>query len=142
MYGASKLANVIHAYELQRRLRSEGSDIVVTPVTPGFVSTELFSSARNAAKAPPFLPLTVSCERGAETSLHAALAAPAPPGTWCLPYFAPVRVGWLRFLPVVAEGLQKLSWGPRFATTAPETYDTKLAGELWAFAEQAVGLAR
>jgi NAD(P)-dependent dehydrogenase (short-subunit alcohol dehydrogenase family) len=143
MYGTSKLANLLHAYELQRRLTAERSNAIVIPLTPGCVATEIFNSARGAPSAMRFLPIAVSTDRGADTAIYAAALSPPPPqGTWCLPYLAPTRVGWLSFLPVLCELLlQRLTWRPRIARTSPETYDERLAGELWAFAEQAVGLA-
>jgi NAD(P)-dependent dehydrogenase (short-subunit alcohol dehydrogenase family) len=140
MYATSKLALIVFAYELQRRLKAEGSDIIVTATTPGFVATQILSADRTAPSKAQHIPLAVSPARGADTALHAALAAPAPPGTWCIPFFAPLRVGWLRVLPWLAEFVQRLSWGPRFAPSSPETYDAGLARDLWAFAEQVVGL--
>jgi NAD(P)-dependent dehydrogenase (short-subunit alcohol dehydrogenase family) len=143
MYGTSKLANLLHAYELQRRLVAQHSNTIVIPLTPGCVATEIYNSVRGAPSAMRFLPMAVSPDRGASTALHAAaLTPPPPPGTWCLPYLAPTSVGWLRFIPILCELLfQRLTWRPRIARTSPETYDERLAGELWAFAEQAVGLA-
>jgi len=41
-YGASKLANLLHAYELQRRLAATGSTITVAVAHPGGTDTELF----------------------------------------------------------------------------------------------------
>ncbi len=144
MYGTSKLANLLHAYELQRRLIAERSNVIVIPLTPGCVATEIFNSERGAPSAMRFLPMAVSADRGADTALHAAALNPPPPqGTWCLPYLSPTRVGWLRFIPILCEMLlQRLTWRPRISLTSPETYNKRLAGELWAFAEQAVGLAR
>ncbi len=143
MYGTSKLANVLHAYELQRRLIAQGSNAIVIPLTPGCVATEIYNEVRGAPSAMRFLPMAVPASRGADTAIHAAALTPPPPlGTWCLPYFAPTRVGWLRFIPVLCELLlQRFTWRPRIARTSPETYDERLAGELWAFAEQAVGVA-
>jgi len=41
-YGASKLANLLHAYGLDRRLKERGSGIVVAVAHPGGTDTELF----------------------------------------------------------------------------------------------------
>lgn len=40
-YGQSKLANLLHANELSRRLREEGTDITVNSVHPGIIWTNL-----------------------------------------------------------------------------------------------------
>lgn len=41
-YGQSKLANVLHANELSRRLQGEGANITVNSVHPGLIMTNLF----------------------------------------------------------------------------------------------------
>ncbi|KAG6386350.1 hypothetical protein SASPL_155248 [Salvia splendens] len=41
-YGQSKLANILHANELSRRLESEGVNITVNSVHPGLIMTNLF----------------------------------------------------------------------------------------------------
>ncbi|XP_057801381.1 short-chain dehydrogenase TIC 32 B, chloroplastic [Salvia miltiorrhiza] len=41
-YGQSKLANILHANELSRRLQSEGVNITVNSVHPGLIMTNLF----------------------------------------------------------------------------------------------------
>ncbi|KAL8125860.1 hypothetical protein AgCh_013240 [Apium graveolens] len=41
-YGQSKLANVLHANELSRRLQAEGANITVNSVHPGLIMTNLF----------------------------------------------------------------------------------------------------
>ncbi|KAF5799358.1 putative very-long-chain 3-oxoacyl-CoA reductase [Helianthus annuus] len=40
-YGQSKLANILHANELTRRLKEEGVNITVNSVNPGFIMTDL-----------------------------------------------------------------------------------------------------
>ncbi|KAL8509063.1 hypothetical protein ACS0TY_016312 [Phlomoides rotata] len=41
-YGQSKLANLLHANELSRRLQAEGANITVNSVHPGLIMTNLF----------------------------------------------------------------------------------------------------
>ncbi|PIN22259.1 Dehydrogenases with different specificities (related to short-chain alcohol dehydrogenases) [Handroanthus impetiginosus] len=41
-YGQSKLANVLHANELARRLKEEGADITANSLHPGVITTNLF----------------------------------------------------------------------------------------------------
>ncbi|KAK4755315.1 hypothetical protein SAY87_009072 [Trapa incisa] len=40
-YGQSKLANILHANELSRRLKEEGANITVNSVHPGLIMTDL-----------------------------------------------------------------------------------------------------
>uniref|UniRef100_A0A251VAH6 Putative glucose/ribitol dehydrogenase n=1 Tax=Helianthus annuus TaxID=4232 RepID=A0A251VAH6_HELAN len=40
-YGQSKLANILHANELARRLKEEGADITVNSLHPGLIATNL-----------------------------------------------------------------------------------------------------
>lgn len=44
-YGQSKLANVLHANELTRRLKEEGADITANSLHPGVITTNLFRHA-------------------------------------------------------------------------------------------------
>nr|XP_043630238.1 short-chain dehydrogenase TIC 32, chloroplastic-like [Erigeron canadensis] len=41
-YGLSKLANILHAKELARRLKEEGVNITANSLHPGFIVTEIF----------------------------------------------------------------------------------------------------
>ncbi|KVH90088.1 hypothetical protein Ccrd_007892 [Cynara cardunculus var. scolymus] len=41
-YGLSKLANILHANELARRLKKEGVDITANSLHPGFIVTNIF----------------------------------------------------------------------------------------------------
>ncbi|KAK7403407.1 hypothetical protein QQX98_010820 [Neonectria punicea] len=73
-YGTTKLANVLFASELQRRMDEDGVSIISLSLNPGTVRTE------GAAEVMPFMvrPLVyllfAAPERGADTSLFAATA--------------------------------------------------------------------
>ncbi|GKD77253.1 short-chain dehydrogenase TIC 32, chloroplastic-like protein, partial [Tanacetum coccineum] len=41
-YGQSKLANILHANELTRHLKEEGTEITANSLHPGVISTNLF----------------------------------------------------------------------------------------------------
>ncbi|KAK1408282.1 hypothetical protein QVD17_39923 [Tagetes erecta] len=43
-YGRSKLANILHAKELARRLKEEGVNITANSLHPGFIVTDIFRS--------------------------------------------------------------------------------------------------
>nr|WET52735.1 oxidoreductase 7 [Callicarpa americana] len=44
-YGQSKLANILHANELTRRLKEEGAEITANSLHPGVITTNLFRNA-------------------------------------------------------------------------------------------------
>jgi len=152
-YARSKLCNLLHAYELQRRLRAAGSDVIVTPLTPGLVATEIFSTRRGEEDAyrhaPPALQQSaVAPSLGAATALHAATAVPAVPAMrWCIPYWTPPPEAYCCLnretvweLEKKLELNQQRTFGVREAKTSPESYDVPLAQRVWAYSEDAVGL--
>ena len=56
-YSAAKLANLLFAAELDRRLRDAGDDVISVAAHPGLTDTELFAnSARLRAPGEPKLP--------------------------------------------------------------------------------------
>ncbi len=92
-YYASKLANLLFTYELDRRLRAKGSSTIAVAVHPGGSSTEL---ARHLSKPLAFAwksmgPLVNSAEAGAWPTELAATA----PGVAGGQYFGPSRLGEL-----------------------------------------------
>jgi NAD(P)-dependent dehydrogenase (short-subunit alcohol dehydrogenase family) len=108
-YNQSKLANLLFAYELARRLGS-GSTVTSNAVHPGMVSTSF--GAEDPALVQrllvPFLrPLMKSPERGAATSIHVA-SAPQLDDTTGL-FFANGKV----------------------KTSSKRSYDEKVAARLW-----------
>ena len=150
-YARSKLANLLHAYELQRRLRAKGSGVTVTPVAPGLVSTEIFNPKRGDADAyrhaPPVLQQhAVPPSLGAMTTVHAVLAEPpVPPMRWCVPYWTPPTYACLALSTIweVEKSLelnQRRTWGVHVAKSSPSSYDAALAQKLWEYSEKAVGL--
>jgi len=75
-YARSKLANILFARELQRRLREEGSSTDVFTVSPGRVNTQIFENLKPAplrwgAKAFASLCMQTPAQ-GASTVLYAA----------------------------------------------------------------------
>jgi NAD(P)-dependent dehydrogenase (short-subunit alcohol dehydrogenase family) len=69
-YAQSKLANVLHAFALARRL--SGTGICVNCLHPGVVATNLLPRWLRAVK--PLFSRVVDVERGARTTLYLALA--------------------------------------------------------------------
>ncbi len=88
-YGQSKLANLLFMFELDRRLRAAGSDVVSVAAHPGYAATNLQS-----ASAPPLdralmtvanLLIAQSAEMGALPTLYAATEPDLVGGTFIGP---------------------------------------------------------
>jgi NAD(P)-dependent dehydrogenase (short-subunit alcohol dehydrogenase family) len=151
-YHTSKLANHLHAYELQRRLSKEQANVSVTPCFPGLVASSIHTTDR--ANADPSKNLLAKFEgnavnnaQGAESVLYAikkwAAKDPVPDGFTVVPYWTPgddCPPEMSRRLQIQAETSQKFSWGMHIAKSALESYDEKFALRLWDLSEQVVGL--
>ncbi|WP_417762869.1 oxidoreductase [Shewanella sp.] len=91
-YAASKLANALFFFELDRRLRASGSSIVAVGCHPGFAATDL---GRHLGALQILLPLTGillnNAAKGAWPTLQAATAPVTPGG-----YYGPIGFGGIR----------------------------------------------
>ncbi|KAI7743095.1 hypothetical protein M8C21_013589 [Ambrosia artemisiifolia] len=74
-YGQSKLANILHAKELTRRLKEEGVDITVNALHPGVIATNLsrHSSCMSVCLYGLFKHLQKNIPQGASTTCYLAL---------------------------------------------------------------------
>ncbi|OMO97148.1 Short-chain dehydrogenase/reductase SDR [Corchorus olitorius] len=74
-YGQSKLANILHANELSRRLKEEGVNITVNSVHPGLIMTPLFKHTEVIMKFLKFFSffLWKNVPQGAATTCYVAL---------------------------------------------------------------------
>ncbi|GMI69783.1 hypothetical protein like AT5G02540 [Hibiscus trionum] len=74
-YGQSKLANILHANELSRRLQEEGANITVNSVHPGLIMTPLFKHTAILMKFLKFFSffLWKNVPQGAATTCYVAL---------------------------------------------------------------------
>ncbi|KAK1419122.1 hypothetical protein QVD17_28280 [Tagetes erecta] len=74
-YGQSKLANILHAKELARRLKEEGVDITVNALHPGVIATNLsrHSSFMSVCLYGLFKHLQKNIPQGASTTCYLAL---------------------------------------------------------------------
>ncbi|KAL6503170.1 Short-chain dehydrogenase TIC 32 B, chloroplastic [Orobanche hederae] len=74
-YGQSKLANILHANELSRRLQKEGVSITVNSVHPGLIMTNLFKYSGLVVKILRWITcmLWKSVPQGAATTCYVAL---------------------------------------------------------------------
>ncbi|KZV13816.1 short-chain dehydrogenase TIC 32, chloroplastic [Dorcoceras hygrometricum] len=74
-YGQSKLANILHATELSRRLQAEGANVTVNSVHPGLIMTNLFKHSGFLMKILKFSTgiLWKNVPQGAATTCYVAL---------------------------------------------------------------------
>lgn len=125
-YGQSKLANVVFALELQRRLSAAGRELWSLAAHPGLARTNLqpaslaASGARIEAIAYRLIdPLFQSAAMGALPQLFAATAPEAEPGG----HYGPGRFGGLK------------GW-PAPARVAAAALDPAVGARLWEVSEQ------
>jgi NAD(P)-dependent dehydrogenase (short-subunit alcohol dehydrogenase family) len=132
-YAQSKLADLIFALELQRRLAAAGSPIRSTAAHPGYAITNLQAHAQadrsvggralNALSV-LFTPhFSQDAARGALPTLFAATAPDAAPGG----YYGP-------------DGFQELKGAPAPARVAAAARDRALARRLWSETERLTGV--
>jgi NAD(P)-dependent dehydrogenase (short-subunit alcohol dehydrogenase family) len=130
-YSQSKLADLVFALELQRRLTAAGSPILSTAAHPGYAITNLQSSGPGDSNGwmrllALFLKPWASQDaaHGALPTLLAATGPEATPGG----YYGP-------------DGFQELKGAPAPARIAAAAKDSALAGRLWAESERLTGVA-
>ncbi|KAF0848038.1 oxidoreductase [Nocardia caishijiensis] len=124
-YGQSKLANLMFATELQRRLAGEGSSVLSVAAHPGYAATELMSHTESVQEVFMWLGnrmFAQSAAQGALPTLFAATADVEPGG-----FYGP-------------DGLFGL-WGyPAPCAMAAPAHDRAVAAELWELSEKLCGL--
>jgi hypothetical protein len=130
-YAQSKLANLLFAYELQRRLEKRGADAISVACHPGYAATNLqFAGPRmdgsrlferimrlgNAL-------LSQDAAAGALPTLYAATASEVRGGD----YFGP-------------DGFGEMTGQPRKVTSSARSHDPTAAAKLWEVSEQLTGV--
>ncbi|MGK9146773.1 SDR family NAD(P)-dependent oxidoreductase [Plantibacter flavus] len=125
-YGASKLADLVFAAELQRRLTAAGSSVLSVAAHPGFASTELQSHTQSVQG--PILAVVTrlfgqDADSGALPSLYAATSPGVEPGG----YYGPGGFGEMRGT-------------PKPAARSAAARDEHVAAELWRSAEELTGV--
>jgi len=125
-YGQSKLANLLFAYELQRRLAGKGSTISVA-AHPGGASTELARNSNPIVKAlfdRLIVPLFAQdAAQGALPSLRAATDPQVTGGQ----YYGPDGISGLRGYPKIVE-------------SSAQSYDPEMQRRLWNISEKLSGI--
>lgn len=126
-YGTSKLANLMFAYELQRRAAAAGSSLLSTAAHPGWASTELHSKGAQVGGATlqkkiltlPTKLLAQSSADGALPTLYAATMPDMPGGAYLGPDSRFETVG-----------------SPTFVSGNSESQDEAQAKRLWEVSER------
>jgi NAD(P)-dependent dehydrogenase (short-subunit alcohol dehydrogenase family) len=130
-YGQSKLANLLFAYELQRRLEKTATATISVAAHPGYSATNLqqagpnMSGSRVQAMAMSILNKVVaqSAERGALPQLYAATAPVVKGGD----YYGP-------------DGFREMRGYPTKAESSPASHDQAVAQQLWDVSEKLTGV--
>ncbi|RII19477.1 Benzil reductase ((S)-benzoin forming) [Streptomyces sp. YIM 130001] len=122
-YGQSKLANLLFAYELQRRLTTAGRPLLSVAAHPGVAATE--GQRRDTSLKGRLLAggTAQSPEMGALPLLHAA-TAPAVRGGTC----------------IGPDGFAQRTGYPTVVDTSRRSRDRALAARLWTRSEVATGV--
>jgi NAD(P)-dependent dehydrogenase (short-subunit alcohol dehydrogenase family) len=126
-YGQSKLADLIFALELQRRLKVSGNALISVAAHPGYASTDLQSHTESALDRVMALGnrlVAQSADGGALPVLYAATM----PGVRGGDYYGP-------------SGLGEMRGHPKQVGTTRAAKDTALAAKLWKKAEGLTGVA-
>ncbi len=126
-YGQSKLANLMFALELDRRLRAGGSAIKSLAAHPGYAATNLQSAAAPALDRVVMqftnLLMAQSADMGALPTLYAA----TQPGLEGGSYIGP-------------DGIGEFRGHPHLASPSRAARDEQAATRLWALSEELTGV--
>jgi NAD(P)-dependent dehydrogenase (short-subunit alcohol dehydrogenase family) len=126
-YGQSKLANLLFALELERRLRAAGSTVKSLAAHPGWAATNLQSAGPPLIDRPFLIlgnaVLAQSEEMGALPTLYAATAPDLPGGTYVGP-----------------DGLAEQRGHPKPVSPNKAARDEQVARRLWDVSEQMTGV--
>ncbi len=130
-YEQSKLANLLFAYELDRRFKRAGLDAISLACHPGYAATNLqyIAAEMNHSRVEHLVNqlgnalLATSAAMGALPELYAATAAGLHGGE----YIAP-------------QGLSTLRGYPGVARSSPRSYNVAAARQLWQISEDLTGV--
>jgi NAD(P)-dependent dehydrogenase (short-subunit alcohol dehydrogenase family) len=129
-YGASKLANLLFAFELQRRSDAAGWGIVSCAAHPGFARTELIANGPGADSLAARLGSALIAPWGSQSAADGALPvlyAATSPDAGPASYWGPGR-------------LLGLKGPPAAAPTSHGARDPQLARRLWEVSEDLTGV--
>lgn len=126
-YQQSKLANLLFAYELDRRIRVRGLDIKSVACHPGFSRTDLYTD--RTTKRPTMLMwyastlVTQSATMGALPEIYSATGEDIEGGDYIGP----------------SGFFEAMGWPKKVKSSAP-SHNTETAQQLWAISEELTGV--
>ena len=128
-YGQSKLANLMFAFELDRRARAAGSRLLSVAAHPGIAATGFFAATGMPRALQPVVGAVIGvfgqdAARGAQPGLYAATMPDVQGGQ----YWGP-------------DGLLEIRGAPALARLAPQALDRAAWSRLWAASEALTGVA-
>ncbi len=124
-YAQSKLACLMFAYELQRRIESAGIDAKAVSAHPGFSSTNLGTFLPAIGRA-LFSPLTSIMGQGAKAGALPILRAALDPAVKGGEYFGP-------------SGFKEFKGDPILVNSSSRSHDLSVAARLWSVSEDLTG---
>jgi NAD(P)-dependent dehydrogenase (short-subunit alcohol dehydrogenase family) len=125
-YGASKLANLLFAFELQRRASAAGLPLLSLAAHPGWASTELHGNGGTLQTMVLALPTRLLAQSGADgalPTLYAATMPDVPRGAYLGP-----------------DGRFETSGSPTFVSGSSAAQDEAQAKRLWEVSENLTGV--
>jgi NAD(P)-dependent dehydrogenase (short-subunit alcohol dehydrogenase family) len=127
VYGQSKLANLMFALELDRRLRQRGSTVKSLAAHPGYAATNLQSAAAPALDRMVMvftnLVMAQSADMGALPTLYAATYPGLEGGSYVGP-----------------DGIGEFRGHPHLSSPSGSARDADMAARLWAASEELTGV--
>jgi NAD(P)-dependent dehydrogenase (short-subunit alcohol dehydrogenase family) len=127
-YGQSKLANLLFALELDRRLKAAGSDVLSVAAHPGYSATNL-----------QFAVTPSRIERFGSAVLNRVYAQSAEQGALPTLYAATADIAGASF--VGPDGFQEMRGKPKVVTPTRAARDPQTARRLWDVSEELTGVA-
>lgn len=124
-YGQSKLANIMYAFELQRRLDAAGSDVSSYAVHPGYSDTALQSSGPSGFLKILYKPMNAILAQPAKYGAYPTVLAATDPKARPGGYYGPTR-------------LQDMRGPVGDSAVHPKALDKGKARTLWVLSEELV----
>lgn len=126
-YGQSKLANLMFAYELQRRLAAAEAKTIAVAAHPGISDTEL-SRHIPGATLPPARFVSSLVFNSPELGALATLRAATDPAVKGGQYYGP-------------DGFRELRGYPKLVTSSNQSHDRTIQERLWTVSEELTGVS-
>ncbi|MEZ0358710.1 SDR family NAD(P)-dependent oxidoreductase [Mycobacterium sp. SA01] len=125
-YGQSKLANLMFAYELQRRLAAADAKTIAVAAHPGVSDTELIRHVPGSSL-PGVKLISGLLLNSAEMGALATLRAATDPSVTGGQYYGP-------------DGFRELRGHPKLVSSSNQSHDRNVQQRLWAVSEELTGV--